>query len=258
MTATPDAARVATARRWYRRQGYDAIVADGITAVVTPAHPDTWDANWLQAEPDATPAAVFAALDRHHPTGWQVVVVDALTPPDVEAALALADFRVEVTVIEMVADRLVAPPASPAVTLEQVDAASWDRLAELVRIDHREGKRTGAYNADVSAGLLDGMRRELTLSDYWLLVAHGSDAGYGMTARCPNGLGLIENLFTLPDRRGRGLMSAFIVEAAARLRAGGCDAVFLDAHVHDTPKKLYARLGFQPVAVTRTWVRQVN
>lgn len=79
-----------------------------------------------------------------------------------------------------------------------------------------------------------------------------------MTAICPDGLGLIENLFTLSDQRGRGLMSSFIVAAAARLRAAGCDAVFLDAHARDTPKRLYARLGFQPVAVTRTWARQVN
>ena len=76
-----------------------------------------------------------------------------------------------------------------------------------------------------------------------------------MTAPCPNGLGLIENLFTKPAHRGRGLMSAFIIEAARRLRAAGCDAVFLDAHAHDTPKRLYRRLGFAPVALTRTWVR---
>jgi hypothetical protein len=51
-------------------------------------------------------------------------------------------------------------------------------------------------------------------------------------------------------------MSGFIADAARRLRAQGCDAVFLDAHAHDTPKHLYARLGFAPVALTRTWVRQ--
>jgi hypothetical protein len=33
--------------------------------------------------------------------------------------------------------------------------------------------------------------------------------------------------------------------------------VFLDAHAHDTPKRLYARLGFAPIAVTRTWVKRV-
>ena len=194
----------------------------------------------------------------HWPSGWQVVVVDALTPPAVEAALALADFRAEVTLIEMVAERIVPSSAPAAVTLEPVGEAQWDRLATLIRADHAEGKRTGEHDETVGAGMLDAMRRRLGSCDYWLLVEDGADAGYGMTAVCPNGLGLIENLFTLPDRRGRGLMSAFIAAAADRLRASGCDAVFLDAHAHDTPKRLYVHLGFMPVAMTRTWVRQVG
>lgn len=230
--------------------------ADGVTVVITPEHADVWEANWLQAGPDAMTATVFAALERHFPAGWQVVVTDALTPPAVEAALALADFRPAQTLIEMATDRIaLMQPA--AVTLEPVGDAQWSRFAALVDIDHREGKRTGAHDEAVAAGLLAAMRRRLGPCDYWLLVEDGVDAGFGMTAACPNGLGLIENLFTLPDRRGRGLMSAFIAAAAARLQACGCDAVFLDAHAHDTPKHLYARLGFAPVAVTRSWVRQV-
>lgn len=254
---TTDARAVAVARRWYRALGYDALETGGVTVVATPAHPDTWEANWAQAGPATDAAALFSALETHHPAGWQVVVVDALTLPGVEAALALADFRVESTLIEMVAERIAMSTAAPAFAVERVDAAQWDRFVRLVEIDQREGKRTGEYDEAVGIGLIDGMRRRLALCDYWLLVEEGVDAGYGMTVACPNGLGLIESLFTLPDRRGRGLMSAFIAEAVRRLRAAGCGAVFLDAHAHDTPKHLYARLGFAPVAVTRTWARQV-
>lgn len=257
-TSLPDAARVATARRWFRRQGYSPIVAGDVTAVVTPAHPDTWDANWVQAGMQADVGAVFAALDRHWPRSWQVVGVDALTPPAVEAALALADFRAEVTLIEMAAVRVTPPADPPPVRLTRVGEAEWDRLTALIQVDLTEGKRTGEHDAAVGAGLLDSMRRRNGACDYWLLIENGQDAGYGLTAVCPNGLGLIENLFTLPERRGRGLMSAFIAAAAERLIARGCDAVFLDAHAHDTPKRLYARLGFRPVAVARTWVRQVK
>lgn len=254
---TTDARRVAAARRWYRTLGSDPITAGGVTVVATPAHPHTWEANWVQAGRDADAAAVFAALATHWPSGGQVVVVDALTSPEVEAALALAGFRANVTLIEMVADRLAAVADVPGLTFERVGAAAWDRFAALVTADHREGKRTGAHDDAVAAGLLDAMRRRLDPCDFWLLVEGGVDAGYGMTVPCPNGLGLIESLFTLPERRGRGLMSAFIAAATARLRAEGCDAVFLDAHADEPPKQLYARLGFAPVAVTRTWTRQV-
>lgn len=257
-TSPPDAARVADARRWFRRQGYAAVEAGGVTAVATPEHPGTWDANWLQAGPDTDAAAVFAGLERHFASGWQVVVVDALNPPAVEAALALADFRAEVTLIEMATPRVAAPTRPPTLTLQRVGEAEWGRMAALIRADLAEGKRTGEHDAAVTAGLAESMRRRLGPCDYWLLVEDGVDAGYGMTAACPNGLGLIENLFTLPDRRGRGLMSAFIAAAAERLLSQGCDALFLDAHAHDAPKRLYARLGFAPVAVTRTWVPEVK
>lgn len=257
-TVTVEATRVAAARRWFRQQGYTAVEADGVSVMVTPAHPLTWEANWAHAGPSATADALFAALSRHHPIGWQVVGVDALTPPAIEAALALADFRAELTLIEMATDTVVSVSAMPSLRLEPVGEAQWSRFARLVDIDQREGKRTGEHDERVAAGLLDGMRRRRGLCDYWLLVEDGEDAGYGMTAACPGGLGLIENLFTLPDRRGRGLMSSFIATAVARLRVAGCDAVFLDAHAHDTPKQLYARLGFVPVAVTRTWVRHTG
>lgn len=255
--ATTDAIRVATARRWYRRQGYVPVVDGEMTAVRTPAHPKTWEANWVQAGPGATPDAVFATLARHHTAGWQVVVTDVLTPPAVEAALVLADFSAEVTLIEMLASGpIVAAHAPPALDVAPVDADSWATFERLVDLDQREGRRTGEHDPAIAAGLIDAMRRRRGSCDYWLLREGDAVAGYGMTAICPGGLGLIESLFTLPERRGRGLMSAFIVQAADRLRAAGCAAIFLDAHAHGTPKRLYARLGFAPAAVTRTWVRR--
>ena len=252
-----DGERVAQARRWFRAKDYPARVADGVTAVVTPEHPDTWDANWVAIGPDVDGPAALAAVDRwlgRH--AWQVVRADCLTDPGVEAALALAGFAVRSTTIEMVASGAVTSPHSPpAVTLRAVNGENWGELVALVRLDHAEGRRTLSSNASVGAGLLDGMRRKLDGCRFWLLEVDGAAMGYGITARCPNGLGLIESLFTLPAHRGRGLMSAFIVEAARRLRDEGCAEIFLDAHADDTPKQLYARLGFAPVALNRTWVR---
>lgn len=255
---TTDAERVAAARRWFRRQGHAAIEQDGVTLVATPEHPDTWDANWACARSDVSAATLMGMLDRHmgH-TPWRVAHVDALTGPAVEAGLALADFRAESSLIEMLAREIAAPLPVPDITLRAVGPGDWDDLEALVQVDLREGKRTGEHDESVAAGLLDGMRRRLGPCTYWLLFKAEAPVGYGMTAICPNGLGLIENLFTLPAQRGRGVMSAFIVEAARRLRAAGCDAVFLDAHAHDTPKRLYARLGFLPVAMARTWVKRV-
>jgi GNAT superfamily N-acetyltransferase len=251
---TTDPARVAAARRWFRALGHRANEADGVTVVATPEHPTVWEANWAAAGAGATPGDVFAALDRWFGgSPWRVVYTDALTPPAVEAALALADFTATGALIEMAA---VAPPVAPRPAIVPVDAANWDRLASLVAQDHREGARTGPHDPAVASGLLEGMRRRLDACAYWLIEVDGEAAGYGLTAICPHGLGLIEDLFTAPAWRGRGLMSGFIAAMTERLLDAGCDAVFLDAFAEAAPKRLYARLGFAPVAVTRQWVRR--
>lgn len=226
-----------------------------MTLVTTPAHPYTWEANWAMAGPATAPLALLSALDRHFAAGWQVVHVDSVTDAEIEAALALRGFEARSTLIEMIARTITSSHPPPAFDLLAVGELEWERFVALVEADHREGKRTGDHDPTVAAGLIDGMRRRLARCDYRLTVLDGVDAGFGMTVACPNGLGLIESLFTLPTYCGRGLMSGYIAHAERHLRAQGCDAVFLDAHAHDSPKQLYARLGFAPVALTRTWVR---
>lgn len=231
-----------------------------MSVVVTPSRPAVWDANFAIAGAGATAGDLLTALDRAFGQApWRTVVADCLTPPEVEAALPFAGYAQRIQAVEMLAQGSVTSPRPlAAVDLRPVDdAASWTTLAELVRADHREGGRTGAIDDAVSAGLLATMRGRSPPCRNWLLVAVGDAVGYGTTVACPNGLGLIENLFTRPDRRGRGLMSAFIVAAAERLRAEGCAGVFLDAHADAASQRLYAALGFTPVALWRTWAQSV-
>jgi GNAT superfamily N-acetyltransferase len=67
---------------------------------------------------------------------------------------------------------------------------------------------------------------------------------------------MIEDLFTLPVARGRGVARGMIAGFVERLQGAGCRTVFLGAVADDWPKRLYARLGFRPVTLARTWVRQ--
>ncbi|WEK44133.1 MAG: GNAT family N-acetyltransferase [Candidatus Sphingomonas colombiensis] len=254
------AARVATARRWFRRLGATTITAaPGVTVIASPDYPDTWDGNFATADAGAIPAALFDALDRHlaH-SPWHVVTTDALTDPAIEAALALAGHVAQPPVIEFITrDPLASSHPFPPIAPRRVSGATeWNTFAALVDADHREGKRTGTIDPAVAAGLLEGMRRRSPPADYWLIAERAGDApiGYGLTIACPNRLGLIEHLFVLPEHRGRGVMSAFILWAEALLRAAGCDALFIDAHAGAPPARLYASLGFTPVSLTRNWV----
>lgn len=249
-------AEIATARRWFSRLGHAPVSRNGATIVATPSLPDVWDANFATADPGADPAAVIAALDEAMPhSRWRVINIDGLNDPGFEAAIALAGFRQGAPIIEMASDGAIASPHPlPPVTLAPVEsAADWAQLAALIRIDHAEGRRTGTVSDIVGEGLIAVMQRRAPPCAFSIIRLDGVAAGYGMIAGCPGGLGLIESLFTLPELRGRGVMSAFIVAAAARLRAQGSRGIFIDALAEETARHLYARLGFRPIAVTRRW-----
>ena len=117
-----------------------------MSVVATPEHRDTWAGNFATARVGATSAELFAAMDRHlRHASWRVVVADALTPAQVEAALPLAGFAQRQQTVEMLAHGPVAS-RMPLATVElrpADDAPSRAALAQLVRADHREATGRG-------------------------------------------------------------------------------------------------------------------
>lgn len=250
---------VAAARRWSRLLGQSAAISDDAIIVADPAHPDVWDSNFALPQPGGDPDRLIAQLDAAMThSQWRVVMTDAETDPIVDAVLAQHGFAQHAAAIEMISDTAIAPPErAPPVRFHTVDTdADWHRLIALVRTDHAEGRRTGEISAAVRDGLIAGLRGDCPPGRYTLISLDGTDIGYGFTLACPNGLGLIDELFTVLSARGQGAMSSFIAAASAQLIAAGSHGVFLDAHAHDTPRLLYARLGFQPIALSRRWVKQ--
>ena len=64
---------------------------------------------------------------------------------------------------------------------------------------------------------------------------------------CEDGVGQVENVFTLPDYRGRGLARSLVLHAVAESHAAGNELTFLVADADDWPQRLYERLGFETV-----------
>ena len=63
----------------------------------------------------------------------------------------------------------------------------------------------------------------------------------------------MEELFTHPEFRHRGLATALIHHCVADAREHGAGPVVIAADPEDTPKLMYAAMGFRPVAMKRTW-----
>jgi GNAT superfamily N-acetyltransferase len=62
---------------------------------------------------------------------------------------------------------------------------------------------------------------------------------------------LVEHVDTLVEFRGRGVARSVVLRAASEARVAGAERVFIAADDDDWPKKLYARLGFDPLG--RSW-----
>jgi ribosomal protein S18 acetylase RimI-like enzyme len=256
--------RIAEAYRWQRRLGARTITAPHCRIVVDPDRPRVWDRNHADDVSASAPAeidAVFAAMDEHlaH-SDWRVVHTDGFTPEAFLARLAFEDFAERPPTIQMALENATVAAGRP-IALDLVEnEADWATLAELVRRNHTEGRATGGLELSdaVSAGLVEGYRSKDPLFRFHLVRDAGVAIAYGAAAAAPNGLGMIEDLFTLPAHRRRGVASAMIATLVARLRADGCDGVFLGALAEEAPKWLYRRLGFAPVALARAWVKSVR
>lgn len=84
------------------------------------------------------------------------------------------------------------------------------------------------------------------------------DCAYGAGVLCANGLGMVEDLFTLPAFRKRGIATAIIARVIAHVRRQGAYQVLIGAHATEPPKRLYAALGFTPVCVTREYIKHIG
>ena len=109
----------------------------------------------------------------------------------------------------------------------------------------------------VTCGMISNLRRKAGPMTFYLAGLSGRPVAYGAKVECPNGLGMIEDIFTLPAARYRGIASTLIAHLLGQLRTKApASPVFLGAHALEGAKHLYRRLGFQPVMVTREFLRQ--
>ncbi|MEF8842979.1 MAG: GNAT family N-acetyltransferase [Haloarculaceae archaeon] len=59
--------------------------------------------------------------------------------------------------------------------------------------------------------------------------------------------GFVENVYVVPDRRGRGVGAALLAAAEERLRDRGCDAFFLEVlAANDDARRFYREAGYEP------------
>ena len=244
----------------HRALGHERSEGRLASFVRDPELPDVWDANHaagVRAETEAAIETLFAEADAHYAhCRHRQYHCDPRTPPRFEARLLHEGHRVTATVQMLLEGELrrAGPPAAGIRPVES--AADWESYGELRRLDHAEGDeapgRVGR-SLEVSAGLVTCARKAAPEVQPFLLRLDGRDVAYASAFAGRNGVGMVEDVFTLREHRGRGLATALIDRAVRHARAGGAGPMLIGARPGEAAGRLYARLGFAPRCVARSY-----
>ena len=178
--------------------------------VADAARPDIWDANHadnVTAKTEAEIEAVFAAMDqRLGHTPWRVVHADCLTSDTFLARLALNDFEERFVAIRMALEGDVVDRGAPVELRPVATDGDWDVLLRLVMANHAERRDIDGFDfpPEFSAAMVETYRAKGDAYHFHLTIEGGVPIAYGGCAAAPNGVGMIEDLFTLPSARAPG------------------------------------------------------
>jgi GNAT superfamily N-acetyltransferase len=235
--------------------GNEVFEADGATFIRNRSAPELTDANHVAHVTASAPDEVERLLARvereFRGCPHRRFDIDFTTPPAFEARLAVEGYQ-RFPLVVMLLEGNPAGDAVPCdIRLAEGDAG-WDDYAALHEVDWREyAPRLGRPEEVWTAGAMVRSRRSKSPPvTYWLAYVDGEPRSYCASWAGMDGIGEVDDLFTHPDFRRRGLATALIHRCVADCREHGAGAVVIVADPTDKPKDMYAALGFRPVALT--------
>ncbi|MCH8345375.1 MAG: GNAT family N-acetyltransferase [Chloroflexi bacterium] len=262
-----DAARSAlTVSEAFSALGNERFQADGATFVRNREIADIWDANHVAHITAATPDEIDGLLARveREFAGFRhrQYRVDFTTPPAFEARLALEGFERDETLVMLLEGEL-SGTAKPCEIRTVESEADWNAYTALHDIDWREYRERmpggpGGFDEGTAAQMMRSRRSMSPPVRHWLACVDGEPRAYLSSWGGVDGVGLVEDLFTHPDFRHRGLATALIHHGVSEARREGAGPIVIVADTKDTPKRMYAALGFAPVALKRDYLKRLG
>ena len=214
------------------------------------SHPRVWYLNELVVEAkDVDPGELAAEAELLHTDAGQAhrrcYVPDEAVGARLERFFGRIGWRVEQEVV--MAYRGGGDRSANTSSVEEV--AREDVLP--LREEISRGEPWGT-DEDVVAEIMDANRlwEAAGSARYFTVRAEGAPVA-AADLYSDGRIAQVEAVVTLPTHRSLGYASAVVLRAADEAQAAGHDLVFLGADAGDWPKELYARLGFEEIG--RTW-----
>ena len=241
----------------------EQFAADGATFIRNPSVPLIRDANQVISVTASSPDAVdrlLARADREFARSpHRQFRLDFTASPEFEARLALEGYERKDTLVMLLEGEL-AGAAKPHDVRPVERGADWQAYSSLHEIDWREyaERIPGGIDAGVVEQLMRARRVKSPPVRYWMAYVDGEPRAYLASWEGMDGVGQVEDLFTHTEFRHRGLAAALIHHCVADCRARGAGPVVIVADTADTPKRMYAAMGFRPVATSRTYWKKLG
>jgi len=243
--------------------GNETFEAAGARFVRSIAAPDIYDANHVDRLTASTPAEIDALLERaaleYAHCQHLRFDVDPSTPPEFEARLHLDGYVASEGLVSILEGELVGEPQRFDVR-EVSDDAGWAAYGNLKALDWAASReRLGqAPQPEVGLRMTATEREKSPPRRYWLALVDGVPRGFLSSWEGNAGVGQVEDLFVHPDYRHRGVATALLHHCVADCRAHGAGPVAIVADPTDTPKQMYAAMGWRPIAVIRHYRISTN
>ncbi|MEX0666113.1 MAG: GNAT family N-acetyltransferase [Acidimicrobiia bacterium] len=230
--------------------------------VRNPDAPNVYDANHGTRVRASTPKEINTVLERSDEllsaSRHRQFIIDGATPPTFEARLALDGYERRDELAMLLEGDLAGGSAPRGVTIRPVESdADWASLQDLFRMDHVEEAQEGRepISDETTRQVVATKRYKAPALAFWLASVKRTDCAFFSAWPGTNGVGKVEDLFTHPDYRHRGIATALIRHSVDDARARGAKGVNISARIDDTPKDMYAAMGFRPLCVIRSWLK---
>ena len=243
--------------------GEERFEAQGAVFVRDRSIPDRYYANHVEQITASTPEEIARLSERveiefkgfRHRSYY----VDRYTPTEFEAWLLMQGYQRSDSLVMVLTDELRGTPKPHDIRLVESDT-DWRALYDLVVLADREfdpsARQTGNERpSDARDQSISTLRSVSPPVRYWLAYTEGAPRAFFSSWISTGGIVVLDDLYTHPDYRRRGLAKALVHHCVADSRARGAGPVALETDPSDTPKLMYAAMGFHPLSVSYEYLK---